>query len=153
MTLPFPDSPAMGENIADSITQIEQNLEFLDGNLTTRSSKVHTETRDMEGASGDVNYPVSDITAKGVIIIASEPDADATSWGFIDEDGLEYCVYVDYDGNFIVDTSAAVHLITSVGTAQVATWKAFNDGSLDLTWVKTGSPSAGTATLLFLLLA
>jgi hypothetical protein len=146
MALPFPDSPSLDENIATSIDRIEQNLEWLDDNLTTGTSKLHTTTRLLNAASGDVNYAVSGITAKSIIVFALH-STDVVSWGFIDEDGLEYCVYLDYNGDFATDTSNAINITTSATISQKAVWKAYNSGSFDLTWTKAD------ITLLFLLLA
>ena len=153
MTLPYPSSPNLNENIADSIDRIEQNLEYLDDNLVTGTSKLHTATRAMAGVTGNVDYTVADITAKSIIVFAVEPAGDLSSWGFIDEDGLEYCVYLDYDGNYASDTSSCVHLLSASGKSQTATWVSYSDGSFRLLWTNTGSPGVATATLIFLLLA
>jgi hypothetical protein len=152
MTLPFPDSPNTGENIADSITWIEQNLEYLDGNLTTRSSKIDADTRLLNAATGDVNYAVSDITAQGILIMAYHA-GDVASWGFLDEDGTGYCMYRDYNGDFAVDTSNAINITTSATISQKAVWKAYNSGSFDLTWTKAGAGGATAINLIFLLLS
>jgi hypothetical protein len=153
MALPFPDSPNTDENIADSITRIEQNLEFLDANILTGTSKIHTATRAMDGGSGDVNYVISGLTAKSLIVFASEPSGDLVCWGFFDEDGTGYCVYRDYDGDYAADTSNGINLTSASGKSQTAVWKAYNDGSIDLTWTNTGSPASATATLIILALS
>jgi len=144
MTLPFPDSPNTDENIADSITRIEQNLEYLDSGFSANTKVVYY-TADMTTDLGTVAYTGAGVTPKMVIIMARS--TSSSSWGVIDENGDEMVMYIPYTDLSATDTAKAVYLEQASGASQTAVVSALTADGVNLTWTKTGSPT-GTANII-----
>ena len=113
------------------------------------SSKVKSETRDMEAASGDVSYTGYGFQPTSLECFAVLAGSPAGSWGFTDLAGDEFVTLQDYDSNMTVAPGYIIWLRPAAGKSQQATWKSYDANGFTLTWTKTGTPAAGTGGLFF----
>jgi hypothetical protein len=150
MTLPYPNSPDMGENIATSISRIEQNLEYLDGILVTSSFKLIYKAYDMSTTTGAVNITGVGFEPSAAIIFASETTGDSISFGVCDPDSASMCTYKDYSGAAGASDTNCLYLLQSAGNSQAAVFTSWDSDGMTLTFTETGSCAAISMKLVIL---
>jgi len=153
MTLPFPNSPVKSENIATSISRIEQNLEYLDGQVSLSSLKYVQSSFNMttllDGAN-TLNVTGAGFTPTACIIFASEATGDSQSWGFADAAG-EGSTRRDYAGAIAASTTQCGYLQQSATNVVTIALDSFTADGADFTLTKTNSPtSAAFIIILFI---
>ena len=151
MALPFPDSPVKGENIATSISRIEQNLEYLDGQVSLTSFYVKYLTSEALDQNGTIQVRGIGFQPTACIVFASESTGNSVSWGMCDSDSSgdpdnQACNYETYDGTVASINAQVFYLSQASGVSTRAAVGDFVSDGLDLTWVAAGSPS-GNALL------
>ena len=131
MTLPYPSSPEISENIADSISRIEQNLEYLDGQITTATTKqVLKQSVDMT-TNGLTTITGAGFTPTSVIVMACETTGKSQSWGMATSSTSRGCTYKTYARVAGSDTSLVLYLLQSAGASSSADLSSFNsDGAV-----------------------
>lgn len=141
MTLPYPNSPDKDENIGQSITRIEQNLEYLDGQLRTTTIKhvVKTYSMDTVGDAGGVqNVSGVGFTPTAVTVYAVETTGDSYSMG-CNTDSNDACVYRDYGGNVGSSSTVCAYLLQDSGDSQECVLTSYNSDGASFTWTETGA--------------
>jgi hypothetical protein len=120
-------------------------------NASTMHSFSLSSTRDMTAASGDVSYTGVGFRPRAIFAIAGVTTVLDSSIGFCDYSLTELCVSYDYTAKAVM-AAKIIQLTEAAGKAQDAIVKSLDDDGFTLTWTKTGTTSAGTATLYFLCL-
>ena len=106
-----------------------------------------TFTRDMTAASGDVSYTGAGFTPRQVMFFGAVASNSAGSWG--SDDGTDtMCTNQLSTGNMSSNTSASIDLENNAGESQTAVIKTLDSDGFALTWTKTNTPPAGTATII-----
>jgi len=144
MTLPYPTTPSIYEDIKYSLTGMMANLNYLK-NLAEGEFKVIYTTKNMT-TDGAESITGVGFLPKAAIIMALESTLKSYSHGLIDPDGTDYSIYKDYDDNY-ARSNNAIQLLQASGKGQEATYNVWESDGVSLTWAKTGAPT-GTATLL-----
>ena len=75
------------------------------------------------------------------------PSIAAASWGF-DDGTSAYCTNQLSTGIISNNLTSSIDLESAAGTIQSAAVKTLASDGFTLTWTKTGSPSAATATII-----
>jgi hypothetical protein len=109
--------------------------------------KILTLTRDMTAASGDVAYTGTGFTPRQVMFFAAVDATKTASWGS-DDGTSQMCTNQLYNGNMSNNTSASIDLENNAGESQTAIIKTLDSNGFTLTWTKTATPPAGTATII-----
>jgi len=147
MTLPFPSSPVLGENIATSIDRIEQNLEYLDDALTTSTMKLINKTYDMATTAGAVAITGVGFTPASIVVFAMEYLGEAHSWGASDATS-NMCTYSDYSVASGSSSTKLLYLLQAAGDSQEAVLTSYDSDGATLTFTKTGTPTGNMALIL-----
>ena len=142
MTLPFPNSPVKNENIATSISRIEQNLEYLDGEITTTTFKTIYDTQNMSTLAAGAN--TVNITGVGFqptayILFAVETTGDSMSWGMGDGT-TEASIRRTYAGDSAISTSDSGFLQQALNDRLDIEFSSFDTDGATFTYRKTNSP-------------
>ncbi len=112
-------------------------------------------TREMDAASGDVSYTGTGFTPTGVMFTAQGPLAGEFSIGgrgaaasgvIVDNSGITANIW---SSSVHASLSAVINLIQTTNVQQYAILKTFDANGFTLTWTKVGSPTAGTATVIY----
>jgi len=98
MTLPYPNSPDKDENIAASISRIEQNLEYLDGVVSLTSFYVKYFTQALD-TNDDVSISGVGFQPTAVILFSIETTGNSSSWGMGDDSLNVGHTRQEYDGD------------------------------------------------------
>lgn len=106
-----------------------------------------TLTRDMTAASGDVAYTGVGFQPRQVVFFAAVASNKAGSWGS-DDGTSQMCTNQLSTGNMSSNTSASIDLENNAGESQTAVIKTLDSDGFTLTWTKTNTPPAGTATII-----
>jgi len=120
--------------------------------------KVHTFTRDLTLASGDVSITGIGFRPRAVIILARSnvgSNSKPTSLGFCDLLLNSMCLQhrgSNTNSQFNADTSNVIVLEELANVDQKALLKSMDSDGYTLTWTKTGNPSASTGTMVCLAL-
>jgi len=116
--------------------------------------KIGSTTRDMTAASGDQTISGVGFTTRFAIFIAGVNGTSGASIGV--DDGTNVGSFSDNSqnsaGTYGVNAIQAIRIVTAVATGQTAVVSAIGSDSITLTWTKTGSPPAGTADIIYLLI-
>ena len=106
-----------------------------------------TLTRDMTASSGDVAYTGAGFQPRQVMFFAAVSGIPTASWG--DDDGTDTkCTNQLSTGNMSSNASASIDLENNAGESQTAIIKTLGSDGFTLTWTKTNTPPAGTATVI-----
>ena len=100
----------------------------------------------MTAASGDVATTGAGFTPRQVIFFAGVGSASFGSWGF-DDGSNPNCIMQKSDENMAAPTNS-IQLGNAGSVFQSATVTILGTDGFTLTWVKNGSPAAGTATII-----
>lgn len=109
-----------------------------------------TFTRDVTATSGDVAYTGVGFTPRQIVFICSLALNDNFSWGF-DDGAAAYCTSQTEVGGSAA-SGLSIILRPTAGTQQSAMVKSLDSDGFTLTWAKSGTPPAGTATIIALCL-
>lgn len=114
------------------------------------SYKVGTLDRDMTATTAAVEYTGIGFTPKALVFFATKQGAainSFTSWGM--DDGTNHmCILLETTTN--ISTAISIAVYESGTQAQTAVVSATSSNSFTLTWTKSGTPSAGTATVMYI---
>ena len=112
------------------------------------TSKLKEETRDMTAASGDVSYTGYGFSPTALIMQAVVDATTIFALGFADVNVADYGIWHNPEGLWI-QTSGLLVLreTTAGGVQQYAVIKSRDADGFSITWTKTGTPSAGTASI------
>lgn len=143
MTLPYPSSPDKAENIGDSISRIEQNLEYLDGNIGLIAFKQVVSTSiemSTARASSTVNVAGVGFTPTGLMVWANEETGKSFSFGAATSNTLEGCSFVKYNSSVGVDSTLLYYLEQAAGASMEAVLQGFHSDGAYLELTRTGAP-------------
>ena len=148
MTLPYPDSPAVSENIADSISRIEQNIEYLDGQIADTSfAQVVLASVEMSTAWATVNVAGAGFTPTAVMAWGIDETGESMTWGMATSTAATGCVYKTYAGTAGSDASLLLYLLQASGASQQAELQSFHSDGAYIEFTKTGSPVGKVMTI------
>lgn len=152
MTLPYPDSPDVDENIATSIERVKDNLEYLDGSATALiSSKTVLSTGiNMATRSGAVAVSGVGFQPSAVIIYCCDRSANSASWGFATSATSMSCMYQDYISDIHTSATEILHLDQDVGKSQGAVLTSYGVDGATFTWTKTGLPVGSDMDVIYI---
>ena len=106
-----------------------------------------TFTRDMTAASGDVATTGVGFQPRQVMFFAGVASNQAASWGT--DDGTDQtCTNQLSTGNMSINLGSSIDLENNANERQAALVKTLDSDGFTLTWTKTATPPAGTATII-----
>lgn len=146
MTLPYPNSPDKDENIGQSITRIEQNLEYLDGQITTTQFKMVYKLYDMGTTNGATDITGVGFKPTAIVCFATETNNDSQSWG-VYANNTERCVYKDYNED-CDEYAGFIYLKTGAATSMDGLVITTGDDGFTIDFGRTGT--SGNMSLIFL---
>ena len=123
--------------------------------LALTSSKTDIETRDMTAATGDVAYTGYGFKPKAIVAFAMIPGNIYGSKGFADENFDGQCIAICSSGGTTqqyTDTFLIYLGSDPTVNTQKAVLKSLDADGFTLTWTKTGTPGAATASIVILAL-
>jgi len=144
MTLPQPDKPDIDDKFRTIISDINENLVFLDATYGVET-KVITFTRDLTAASGTVGYTGVGFQPTAIILFLSEPTTGRKSWGVGDVDKTNHTLMERYDGTLSIRTTWIGQIWTTLDDVHRAKISSYDADGFTLEWEKEDSPT-GTAT-------
>lgn len=145
MTLPYPDSPDVDENIGASISRIEQNLEYLDGVIAQTSFK-HVTSLSVEMATRTGAFVVAGagFQPTAMILHANELTGNSFCWGVATEISSSVdCANLNIDSSYGGGHSSTAVLIlsqTSANTLSASVASFFSNGVI-MNFTKSGAPT------------
>lgn len=156
MTLPYPDSPDVDENIGASISRIEQNLEYLDGQIGTGAVKMIISASCDASRTGVVDVTGVGFTPKALVVHATEDGGNAQSWGMgcktsTTNSASCACTWFDGGGGGLSSLNCVEFYQTS-GSVAFASISLFLSDGVRMNWSKTNTPSGNVLNLLYLFL-
>ena len=109
-------------------------------------------SRDMTAASGNVSYTGAGFQPTALICFAAIGTTTYASWGMADSGNVGRGIPKYGDTSFGVSGDFIYPMTDVNGTGQKANVASYDADGFTLTWIKVGTPAAGTAYLQFLCL-
>lgn len=155
MTLPYPDSPEITENIGTSISRIKDNLEYLDGLIGSGNIKTIMSTANVALKSGVQTITGVGFKPKAMMTFASYANAHMYSWGGATQ--YSTCTSIDcscvgqrenYAGIFSQLNFARLYQSSDIyieGSVQ-----SFDNDGATVNWNQHGTVASGTGYLMYI---
>lgn len=116
--------------------------------------KIGTFTRDMTAEGGDVAYTSVGFTPKAITFFGGVDNSLISCYNGYDDGTVHYNLYNQSGsataGQTGISASGSIYLVQSGTQDQYALVKSFDADGFTLTWAKSGTPSSGTATLVYM---
>lgn len=155
MTLPYPDSPEVTENIGASISRIKDNLEYLDGLIGSGNVKAIISTPSLVSKISTQAITGVGFKPKSMMVFANTYTQNNFSWGA----ATQYSTCTSIDCNCVIQSEQFSGTASNTRFARIyhdastyveGSVKSFDSDGATVNWSQNGSVAGGVGYIMYI---